>query len=513
MRKVNDESPDLVVLLGDMIHRCTGARRHLEALAGLRGRAGVFATLGNREHGFASLSRRLQLIPGPSDDEWRRIYGDLGYELLVNEARPLTRGGARIWIVGVDDAYSGHDDLGRALRDVPPDEFRLVITHHPDLIDDPAVRNVDLILAGHTHGGQVKVPVIARCMLFSCRNPQASAAGLVRAHGTLMAVTRGRARAYRTHRLPTRDPGDHTADHSRGARGLSAILLRAPRGGGDAAGGTDTGSDLRRGANALAKIDCARPRPWVTRTIWEARHAHRSCPGSHGSDGELPRFGPHPAAHVAVYGPSIGAQAIAQALAGHEEIEATVVANLDADELVAYDALYIGSMRLDQPDAVRALRVFVGAGGGLVLNHAACGRDQPKTLDIVARVSGRREDQVVSVVAPEHPIAAGRPAQYEHGYYDHLRLELGPAGTVILRDRSGEAVLVAGEAGPGAWSSMARCPVTGMTPRSSPRASARPRGRNCSSSSTRSPGRAQAAERAVATEVAAARATLDASWS
>lgn len=154
---------------------------------------------------------------------------------------------------------------------------------------------------------------------------------------------------------------------------------------------------------------------------------------------------------VAVYGPSIGAQAIAQALAGHEEIEATVVANLDADELVAYDALYIGSMRLDQPDAVRALRVFVDAGGGLVLNHAACGRDQPKTLypDIVARVSGRREDQVMSVVAPEHPIAAGLPAQYEHGYYDHLLLELGPAGTVILRDRSSDAVLVAGEAGPG----------------------------------------------------------------
>lgn len=190
VRKVNDESPDLVVLLGDMIHRCAGARRHLEALAGLRGRAGVFATLGNREHGFASLSRRLRLTTGPSDDEWRRIYRDLGYELLVNEARPLTRGGARIWIVGVDDAYSGHDDLGRALRDVPPDEFCLVITHHPDLIDDPAVRNVDLILAGHTHGGQVKVPVIGPVHV-SCRNPQERAAGLVRAHGTLMYVTRG----------------------------------------------------------------------------------------------------------------------------------------------------------------------------------------------------------------------------------------------------------------------------------------------------------------------------------
>lgn len=108
-------------------------------------------------------------------------------------------------------------------------------------------------------------------------------------------------------------------------------------------------------------------------------------------------------------------------------------------------------MRLDQPDAVRALRVFVGAGGGLVLSHAACGRDQPRTLypEIAARVSGRREDQVVSVAAREHPIAAGLPAQYEHGYFDHLLLEPGATGTVVLRDRAGDPVLVAGEAGPG----------------------------------------------------------------
>lgn len=190
VRQVNEESPDLVLLLGDMIHRCKGARRQLAALAGLRGRYGVFATLGNHEHGFVWLSRHVRITHGPPVEEWRTAYRDLGYELLVNEARALTRGEARIWLVGVDDAYSGNDDLAAALRGVPADEFRLVMTHHPDLIDDPAARSVDLILAGHTHGGQVHIPVIGPVHV-SCREPHERAAGLVRAHGTLMYVTRG----------------------------------------------------------------------------------------------------------------------------------------------------------------------------------------------------------------------------------------------------------------------------------------------------------------------------------
>jgi len=190
VRQVNEESPDLVVLLGDMIHRCRGARRQLTALEGLRARRGVFATLGNHEHCFIWLSRHLRTTHGPPDDEWRAIYADLGYELLVNEARPLTRGGERVWLVGVDDAYSGSDDLAGALRGLPVGEFRLAITHHPDLIDDPAAGELDLILAGHTHGGQVHIPVIGPVHV-SCRNPHERASGLVRAHGTLMYVTRG----------------------------------------------------------------------------------------------------------------------------------------------------------------------------------------------------------------------------------------------------------------------------------------------------------------------------------
>ena len=93
---------------------------------------------------------------------------------------------------------------------------------------------------------------------------------------------------------------------------------------------------------------------------------------------------------VAVFKGGTGGKAVAQSLAGIAEIQATVVSALKTDELIGYDALYLGSCTLDHPDPIKAIRVFVGCGGGLVLSHAACGRFQPKTLypAIAAKVSG-----------------------------------------------------------------------------------------------------------------------------
>ncbi len=163
---------------------------------------------------------------------------------------------------------------------------------------------------------------------------------------------------------------------------------------------------------------------------------------------------------VAIYDAGLGGKAVAEALAEREDIEATVVPDLSPDELVAYDALYLGSMRLDQPDAMRAIRVFVGVGGGLVLAHSACGRGRPRTPfpEVAEEVSGRREDTVVRVAAPDHPIATALPAEFEHAYFDHLLLEPGAAGTVVISDRADAPVVVAGEAGPG------RVVLSGMVP-------------------------------------------------
>ncbi|HEY3396975.1 MAG TPA: metallophosphoesterase [Armatimonadota bacterium] len=185
----NGAAPDVLLLLGDLIHHARDAAHYLPLLAGLRARLGVWACLGNHEHGTRWYSRAARHSEHPPNF-WRRIYREMGAELLVNEARPLEQEGQRLWLVGVDDAYSRRDDLEAALASVPADEFRLVLTHSPDVIDDVMADQVDLILAGHTHGGQICLPS-GRALHAPCRRPRHRAAGLVLANGTQMYVSRG----------------------------------------------------------------------------------------------------------------------------------------------------------------------------------------------------------------------------------------------------------------------------------------------------------------------------------
>lgn len=153
---------------------------------------------------------------------------------------------------------------------------------------------------------------------------------------------------------------------------------------------------------------------------------------------------------VAVYSEGLGGNAVAEALAENPDIETAMVSGLAADALLGHDVVFVGSTGLDRPEYVQGLQVFVGAGGGLVLNHAACGRHRPETLypGIAKRVSGRREDTVVQV-ARDHPITKELPAEFEHAYYDHLLLEPGEDGEVVIRDREGDPVSVVGTVGKG----------------------------------------------------------------
>jgi len=182
--------PNVIVLLGDMVHQARDAPALLAPLAQSRASHGVYVCLGNHEHGFIWYSRYVGPSATFSTQEWRRLYADLGVELLVNEARPLTRGDARIWIVGVDDAYSGHHDLAAALREVADGECRIAITHSPDLLDDPRAQEVDLILAGHTHGGQIHIPPLGPIWA-PCRKPRERTSGLIRNQATVAYVSRG----------------------------------------------------------------------------------------------------------------------------------------------------------------------------------------------------------------------------------------------------------------------------------------------------------------------------------
>jgi len=142
---INRRKPDYVVITGDFISHfreyVPGCAR---ALSVLSPRLGTLAVLGNHDHWVDG-----DYISGVLKDE--------GIIFLKNENIPC-EDQQGLYIAGVDDLYTGHCDLNTALKGIPEGATILLLTHSPDLFYQAAERGVRLILAGHTHGGQVCLP-------------------------------------------------------------------------------------------------------------------------------------------------------------------------------------------------------------------------------------------------------------------------------------------------------------------------------------------------------------------
>ena len=143
--RLNGVSADATVLVGDY-HNKIGAEpaRSLELMARLIPRLPTpcFGILGN--HDFIE-----QVV----------LLEDAGLPILLNESRFIERDGARLWICGVDDPhfFQTHD-LARARAVVPAGEPAILLSHSPETWREAAALKFDLLLAGHTHGGQLCLP-------------------------------------------------------------------------------------------------------------------------------------------------------------------------------------------------------------------------------------------------------------------------------------------------------------------------------------------------------------------
>ena len=159
------ERPDVIVLTGDFVSGATkflwtsygGFKQHhydycMEELARLKAPLGVFAVLGN--HDFWSGQEVAQKI----------VHGleGIGVQVLRNEAIPLEKKGQHFYLVGVDDYWEGSYSLSKALKGIPEDTCRILLSHNPDVNEDidNLGERIDFIISGHTHGGQVVFPFI-----------------------------------------------------------------------------------------------------------------------------------------------------------------------------------------------------------------------------------------------------------------------------------------------------------------------------------------------------------------
>lgn len=146
VRTVNGLEPDLVLILGDIVSTERGTRM-LAPFGKLGPRYGTFAVLGNWDYGAGAV-------------EVRKAIESYGVEVLTNEAYPIDVDGRTLWVAGVDDVWFGRPDLDAALGEVPEDGTVLLATHNPDIAHEAEVRGVGLLVGAHTHGGQVRLPLI-----------------------------------------------------------------------------------------------------------------------------------------------------------------------------------------------------------------------------------------------------------------------------------------------------------------------------------------------------------------
>ena len=143
---VMELGPDLFVLTGDFISNSMAFfPRCMEELARIRPKYGIFATLGNHERWYGR--------PG----ELRHLFRRYGVPLLVNAHRVIRTGEGPFAVVGIDDLRTGRPDLEAALRGLDPAMPSLLLSHRPEIFPEAAACGIALTLAGHYHGGQIKV--------------------------------------------------------------------------------------------------------------------------------------------------------------------------------------------------------------------------------------------------------------------------------------------------------------------------------------------------------------------
>lgn len=158
VERTNAENPELVVLLGDFVVGGPGGRRAAnfvepkktaDELKKLRAPLGVFAVLGNHDWWY-------------DGERVGKALMDAGIPVLENRAIHV----GPIWLGGIADFWTREPDVAGTLAQVTGDDPVVLITHNPDVFPDVPAR-VSLLLAAHTHGGQVNLPIIGRVITTS----------------------------------------------------------------------------------------------------------------------------------------------------------------------------------------------------------------------------------------------------------------------------------------------------------------------------------------------------------
>ncbi len=179
---LKNQNYDLTCLTGDYADSEKGLKILKQVFRAIKTK-NIFAILGNHDYRYL--------------DKLKEILNNSKIKLLVNEGTNLTLNNENLFIGGTDvtvyddvqAGLSGRADVEKTMKN-SQDGFKLLLTHSPDTIEDAVKNNADLVLAGHTHGGQIRLPLIG-AIYASSKYGTKYASGLFKINNTKMYVTKG----------------------------------------------------------------------------------------------------------------------------------------------------------------------------------------------------------------------------------------------------------------------------------------------------------------------------------
>lgn len=198
MNLINEQKGDVILFTGDFIDAKSSEILEWKSMfSSLRAKDGKYSILGNHDYGHYFEWNNDQ--EKDADFELLKdLQKEMGFDLLLNENRFITRGEQRLGLIGVE--YWGNSipvdkgDLENAIKGINDDDFKILLTHDPDhwrYIVLPHSQNIQLTLAGHTHGFQFGIEIPGKFQWTPIRSPFKYWAGIYQELGQYLNVNRG----------------------------------------------------------------------------------------------------------------------------------------------------------------------------------------------------------------------------------------------------------------------------------------------------------------------------------
>lgn len=191
---------DVTVVTGDFLAEPEAVETSVAAVRAARGRLASWFVLGSNDlyvpralnpfRYFVPYGKRRarHAQPGRWPELVELLQAD-GWQRLDNTRREVDLDGLPVELAGLHDAFIGRADL-RVLPRREPERFGIAVMHSPDSAPEAAACGYDLLIAGHTHGGQVRLPLVG-ALVTNCALPPRLVSGVIRMGGALMSLSQG----------------------------------------------------------------------------------------------------------------------------------------------------------------------------------------------------------------------------------------------------------------------------------------------------------------------------------